>query len=483
MPPPDDPKGLLDNDLRDYNTRYRTFVDEADEIHRLCREWYAQHRTDKGEPGEAARTDEHHGYYRMIDEYPTWHTARRAWQEAWPLASSGGSGEGGGGGNTGNVSRLRAQGHYFMQEDGSRFTAICITSFVLQKFVCEGTDTEPWLSQVRDMGFNMVRDFVAQEWGDPAYDVLPTTHRDYYQHLGETAQRCADHGLYYMACLFAGWQPPQNEQLDHFNRCIEVLRPFSNVLIELVNENDASGHLDTSIFPRPSGVLASHGSNGSQTCPPRPWWDWEAFHTNAAPEEQRKVGHNAMELSEGTQDWPPSHVPVITNEVSRYPQVGMWIGSPLDEQKRLAYESAAGAALLIAGSDYHSVDAKLCRRLNAEEEQVARAWVDGARSVPLEFQDGHYRRHDEKVDPDSPQYDPTMLRVYGRQLGDGREHVVEIHKDMNAIPAPKGQSAPEAEQQQRDDYFREELKKEQERDAWREQQRQGVAPKGKQGKR
>jgi hypothetical protein len=324
----------------------------------------------------------------------------------------------------GDVRRLVPQGHYFLKDGGERFTAICITSFVLQKLSCEGGNLSPWLSQVRDLGFNMVRDFSAQEWGDPAYDVLPTTHPNYYQHLAETAQRCADHGLYYMACLFAGWQPSAQEQQDHFNRACEALRPHPNVLIELVNENNVSGHLDTNAFARPDGHVSSRGSNGAQNLAPRPWWDWEAFHTNGASEEQRKIGHNAMELADGTPDWPPSHKPIITNETSRYPEVGMWVGRSHADRKMLAYDSAAGAALLCAGSCYHSVKAKLCLPLPAEEQEVARAWVAGAQSVPLEFQDGAYTAsHLAGIE-----LEPDELRRYGRRLGDGRIHWVSIHK-------------------------------------------------------
>jgi hypothetical protein len=428
-----DPLGLADRNMQDSHIAYQTFVSDADALDAFTTSWYETHREWKGEPGGPALSDKHHGYWRGISRevYDLgFRTLRQAYNDAWPLPQEwqpdpfAGSGGGGGGGNTGETPQLRVRGEWFETVHGGRFTVICITSFVLNKFSCEGTDARPWLQQVRDMGFNMVRDFSAQEWGDPRYDVLPTTHPDYYRHLGETAQRCAEHGLYYMACLFGGWQPSQQEQLDHFHRSCDALRPYQNVLIELVNENDASGHLDTSIFPRPSGVLASHGSNGSQALAVRPPWDWEAFHTNGAPEEQRKIGHNAMELSHGTPDWPASHVPTITNETSRYPEVGMWRNADLNRQKMLAYDSAAGAALLCAGSCYHSVNAKLCLRLGHEEEQVARAWVDGARSVPLEYQDGRYTAsHLVGIE-----LEPNELRRYGRRLNDGRTHWVSIHK-------------------------------------------------------
>ena len=60
---------------------------------------------------------------------------RRAYQEAWPLQTSGGSG-----GHPGPITRLHAQGHYFIKDTGERFTVICSTNFNLQKIVCDGGD-------------------------------------------------------------------------------------------------------------------------------------------------------------------------------------------------------------------------------------------------------------------------------------------------------------------------------------------------------
>jgi hypothetical protein len=102
----------------------------------------------------------------------------------------------------------------------------------------------------------------------------------------------------------------------------------------------------------------------------------------------------------------------------------MWRNSDLERQKGLAFESAAGAALLCAGSCFHSVNGKLSRLWDAHEEEVARAWAAGARSVPLEFQDGHYTASHLDGFP----LDPGELRRYGRRLGDGRTHWVSIRE-------------------------------------------------------
>jgi hypothetical protein len=410
-----DPLGLLDRNLLDFSLAYHTFVADTQALDALAREWY---RAFSGR--EPAPEDIAHGRWRASVERDRWRTIRRAFQEAWPLPAAPVP--------PGHALRLQPRGHYFVRENGERFTAIVCTDFNLQKILCDGGDSIPVIRQRRDCGFNMVRVFIVGDWGDPNYLCRPQDHQDYYYKLSRLAEILAAEGMYFMACAFCDTPrifPAPQAQLDHWHRTCGALSDHQNVLLELVNENDVSVNtLDPSLFEKPDGILSSHGSNGSQALAVRPWWDFEVFHTNAAPEEQRKVGHNAMELGHGTPDWPASHVPVITNETSRYPEVGMWRNSDLERQKGLAFESAAGAALLCAGSCFHSVNGKLSRLWDANEEEVARAWAAGARSVPLEFQDGHYTASHLDGFP----LDPGELRRYGRRLGDGRTHWVSIRE-------------------------------------------------------
>jgi hypothetical protein len=164
-------------------------------------------------------------------------------------------------------------------------------------------------------------------------------------------------------------------------------------------------------YARPTGVLASHGSNGSQAAPVMPPWDYGTFHTNGSSEEQRKVGHNAQELAP---------VPVLTNETSRYPEDGMWVGASLARQQQLAHDAAAGAALLAAGSCFHSVSGKSSVLWSADELVVARAWAAGARSVDLACQAGPYVHREDLEGPND-------LRVYERPVA-GHGCIVRIRK-------------------------------------------------------
>jgi hypothetical protein len=167
-------------------------------------------------------------------------------------------------------------------------------------------------------------------------------------------------------------------------------------------------------LPRPPpGLLVSAGSVGAEEWPTAqglPILDYQTFHTNGAGEEARKVGHNAWEIWSG---------PTLTNETSRYPEVGMWTGVDLETQKRLAFDSAAGAALLAAGSCFHSVAGKNSRLWDAAAFAVATAWADGARSVPLFCQSGGYVH---RQDLEGSAY----LRVY--QRGNDDRCIVRIRK-------------------------------------------------------
>jgi hypothetical protein len=87
----------------------------------------------------------------------------------------------------------------------------------------------------------------------------------------------------------------------------------------------------------------------------------------------------------------------------------------------MAFDAAAGAALLCAGSCYHSVNGKQSALWDGLELECARAWAEGARSVPLEFQKGRYA-HPANLEG------PGDLRVYQRVLPDGRAHTVKIRK-------------------------------------------------------
>lgn len=310
--------------------------------------------------------------------------------------------------------RLVTRGQFFALETGERFTAIQGSDFnLLARWITEGPEAvEPVLQQRAALGFNLLRVWTFMQLSQYGIgDLNPHDYPDFYSRMiPEFAGHCAAHGLYVEFTAYTG--SPGRDDHSHWAKLGTAAQSCTNVILELVNENDQAGNaLDASQFSPIPGVLCSHGSNGSQAQPVQPFWDYATFHTNGASEEQRKVGHNAMEIWSG---------PSLTDETSRFPDVGMWSGASPDRQAILAHDSSAGAALLCAGSCFHSVCGKRSSLFDADHLRVATAWVAGAHGVPLEFQDGRYMHRDD-LEP------PGVLRTYERRLNDGRGHIEVIH--------------------------------------------------------
>lgn len=309
-----------------------------------------------------------------------------------------------------DMRRLHVNGHVFELENGLPWTAIECSDFNLFGRALNGEDITPVLRQRADIGFNLLRVWTLYDIVNIGKCVL-ADHPSLYNDVPTFLRLCASHGLRVEFTAYTGrdyWT-----DREHWARLGAACVGAPNVLLDLINESDQPHNtIDLSPFAPISGVLCSHGSNGSQAWPVAPYWDYGTFHTNGAPEEQRKVGHNAMEIDASRA--------FLTNETSRYPEVGMWAGASLARQRQLAYDSAAGAALLCAGSCFHSVLGKTSSLFDGDHEAVARDWVLGAQSVNLHYQHGAYA-HRQDLER------PGLLRVYDRHYG-ADDFVVDIRE-------------------------------------------------------
>ncbi|MEP7307133.1 MAG: hypothetical protein ABJA98_16595 [Acidobacteriota bacterium] len=311
------------------------------------------------------------------------------------------------------TANLVVRGAFFALETGERWTAVQCSDFALLARYLGGEDILPTLDQRASSGFNLLR--VWTLFDIPQIGTLTALD---YDRIPAFVGLCADHGLYVEFTAYTGINDPQ-----HWSRlCQAALACRPRPLLELVNEldvntnePDAQGRVFNLALHKqaPAPLLSSHGSNGSQAVGVRPWWSYEEFHTNDASEWHRKTGHNAMELSEGTDSLAASRVPVLSNENTRFPD--------RCQSPQIAFDAAAGAALLCAGSAFHSVAGKLSVLWGDTELECARAWANGAKSVPLEFQIGKYVHPANLEGADD-------LRVYQRVLADGRAHTVRIRK-------------------------------------------------------
>lgn len=301
---------------------------------------------------------------------------------------------------------IRLNGKYFSTDAGP-FTWIGCTDFRLYHKYLSNEDVTSILTQRQLAGFNALR---VLSMCANMFSFNPANYPNYYSELPSFLELCASFGFYVEFTVFADApqiMPDQTQQINHWRAMGEAVKGSSNCILELVNEvNHPSGvnRIDPSAFPELFDVINSRGSNISGDQPPQPPMDYETFHWNDLSEWQRKVGHNAME--DGSDK---TGKPAISNENTRFPDH--------DNSEAHAYDAAAGAALLCAGSVFHSVHGKTSDLWDGGVEWAcATAWARGARSVPLWVQPGFYQRHD----------DPSFLRVYSRTVPGVGAHVVTI---------------------------------------------------------
>lgn len=295
-----------------------------------------------------------------------------------------------------------------------RFTVIECTDFALfGRYLTEGeTVVREVLRERADLGFNMLRVW-SEYQGNAQFTaeigrLVPAEHPRYAEQLVAFFALCSAYGLYVELTAFTGTGIP-----GHWEWIGWAAPQATNVIVELTNENNAhTPNINPANYRSLAGIPCAHGSNGSQSVPVRPWWQYETFHTNDAPEFQRKVGHNAMEISEGADALQGSHIPVIANENTRPDR---------DGNLTHFYDAAAGAALLCAGSCFHSQSGKRSALFTAADRPFAEAWVAGARSVNLDYQEGRYVH-------ESAMETPADLRVYSRVNPDGSRETVRIRK-------------------------------------------------------
>lgn len=325
-----------------------------------------------------------------------------------------------GGGTSG---ALRVDGQFFsmMGSDNiiTRWTGIQCSEFSLPKRYMEGEEIRPLLDERVGLGFNMMRlwllnQSVVSGAGYPA-GIHPNQYSDFYEKVHKLTELLGSYGVVAEYTAFTSCDPlmpEKREQQKYWVSLQDAVRGLPNVLLELVNEYDwgqGQNSPDKSLWSmRPQGILASSGSSTADAPPPQPVWDYVLYHSNDTDQWQRKVGHNAME-------WGNEYkCPAGSNENTRY--------SDREQSTTKAYDAAAGAALLCAFSCYHSQAGKYSRLFDPVEKSTATAWVEGARSVPLEFQAGRYVHRSDLED----HVNKSVVRAYERVLPDGRAHLVLI---------------------------------------------------------
>lgn len=297
----------------------------------------------------------------------------------------------------------------FFRQGGERMTIIESSDFSLFKRYLENEPIYAVVAQRKDLGFNMLRVWLLNTSVVPG-GILPSQYPDFYQRLGEFAAYIGFCGLNLDITAFTQTKtlmPLLSDQQRHMDATGAALEGLEHVILSRVNEGDQHDNETADGLLRPPyGLIYSAGSNGSDSIPPDDdgAGDCTEYHIIGS-EWQRKTGHNAFEWAEAFD------TPCWTSESTRCPDN--------DRNPNHYEDAAAGAALLCAGSCFHSAAGKLSTLFTGAELTCAEAHVRGAMSVPLEFQVGQYRHRDDLEGTD-------CLRAYSRILPDGREYIVRI---------------------------------------------------------
>lgn len=301
---------------------------------------------------------------------------------------------------------VAVRGKFFTRRDGRPLVLIGTSEFSLFKQFLDGQDVSPVLRERSSLGFNCLRVWLLNNSVVPG-GIDPRSYPNFYTSISAFTDFVRTFGFNIEWTAFTQTQtlmPNVADQKRHWGSTIAALQGRPNVLLELVNEYDQHDNDCSNELWKPPGVISSHGSGGADQEGKSPIWDYTQYHTNDLSEWQRKVGHNAMELAD------KFNVPCYSNENMRYP----------DKESSLtkAFDAMAGAALLNAGGCFHSQSGKLSRLFDVQELAAARAWVEGAQSVPLQYQTGlYFNRSDQNA--------PGVIRTYERAIP-GSSYRVEI---------------------------------------------------------
>jgi hypothetical protein len=284
---------------------------------------------------------------------------------------------------------LRINGIWFEKDDGTPWLRLACTDFALLRLMHEGQDITPIVRERVTMGFNEARVF-SMMCGNLGR-LLPTEIPDYYTSLlSRFLDLCEAESLRIELTALvdandgAHWS--QQQRIDHFNQCAEILarRTGTPHLLERVNEND-QGMNATSMdgFTCPTnGVWCCSGSYGADVIPPdyAPQWHYGTVHPARPPDWPRKAVHNPMEdIADRCK------VPATANELTR-PDQGR---GPVASDH---FDTGAGISLLHNGGCFHSETGKFSRSFATSDpdRQCATEYIRGAKLVPLSYRYGQY---------------------------------------------------------------------------------------------
>lgn len=265
----------------------------------------------------------------------------------------------------------------FVTDDGTRVFIKGATNFLLYKRFLDGEHIDPVLEELRGLGanavviFGMVIGFPVGEWAK----FRPQAYGDrYYTSLRAFCQKCAQFGQYVYFCVFADTQhimPALADQLAHFNRVDAELHQESNVLLRLVNEQNAHQNgVDRAKFPNPRTAPAcsmDYGEEfGDQRYPP-PRWDFGDNHT------PRSYPKSVKDMCQSDN---PNYLAGEATMVGEPDKFGkdQYTGRTYQMEPRRAREMAGTARGTCAGVVFHNTSGTYAEVMDPDVKACAVAW-------------------------------------------------------------------------------------------------------------
>lgn len=180
------------------------------------------------------------------------------------------------------------------------------TEFRLPHRLMEGEDIAPILAD--RAGFTILRS-LAMKWPNtnPAWELNPRR-ADYWDGVHRYFEAVGNAGFALEWTVFADTKalmPDPGEQQRFWATTVELARQFPFVILELLNEvGHSTQAIDPARFSCPNGVIASHGSGGTDEDVVRPVWHYAAYHGRRLIHAHDSRGATNFSPFAYEEDWP-----------------------------------------------------------------------------------------------------------------------------------------------------------------------------------
>lgn len=270
---------------------------------------------------------------------------------------------------------------YRLRANGKPAVWAMMTGFCDYKLFLDGGvgAIAPQLQQARDLGCQgrrvlgmmaYVTTFLPQSYGSRFYDALP----DFANVLASYGQR-----LHFD--VFADAQvvmPNRDQQLAHWARTCDKLRPIESVVIGAGNEWPKNG-FDPDSLPYP-GVLSSQGSTTSDAAPPMPGWGIRCWHGRRDYPKVYMSADDMIYVALGIREGQGQYAPVgpaVHDEPIGFAEVD--IPGRRSTDPRLAEAMALTGMAFGAGATFHVESGIFSRLLGPTESRCAQAFFAALR--------------------------------------------------------------------------------------------------------